>query len=151
MIRAHRGPARAAAARAARAAGDLRLRRPERPIALVAPALNLSRADVHGVLTFYRTSAPRPPGAVATVQVCRGEACQAVGGHAPRRATRAPRSASASARRRPTASVTLDEVFCLGNCALGPPSRSTAGSRPGRRRRRSTPAVATAPVTGDRT
>ena len=89
-----------------------------RAVALVASELNLSRADVHGVLTFYSDLRTSPPGKVR-VQVCRGEACQSVGGHA--LAEHAANSlglafgATASDQ-----SVTLDEVFCLGNCALGP-------------------------------
>lgn len=89
-----------------------------RAVPLVAKALNLSRADVHGVLTFYRDLRSTPPGKVR-VQVCRGEACQAVGGH-----TLAEHATSSLGvdfgRTADDESVTLDEVFCLGNCALGP-------------------------------
>src|SRR5450759_1653114 len=48
-----------------------------RAVPLVAKALNLSRADVYGVLTFYPDLRSTPPGNVR-VQVCRGEACQSV-------------------------------------------------------------------------
>jgi formate dehydrogenase subunit gamma len=89
-----------------------------RAVPLVARALNLSRADVHGVLTFYADLRSTPPGRVR-VQVCRGEACQSVGGHA------LARHATSSlgldfGQTAPDGSLTLDEVFCLGNCALGP-------------------------------
>jgi len=77
-----------------------------RAVPLVAKALNVSRADVHGVVTFYADLRSTPPGRIR-VQVCRGEACQAVGGHA-------------FGETAADGSVTLDETFCLGNCALGP-------------------------------
>jgi formate dehydrogenase subunit gamma len=89
-----------------------------RAVPLVAKALNLSRADVHGVLTFYPDLRSTPPGKVR-VQVCRGEACQAVGGHA--LAEHATSSLGVDfGGTVADGSVTLDEVFCLGNCALGP-------------------------------
>lgn len=87
-------------------------------IALVADALNVSRADVYGVFTFYSDFRSMPPGEVR-IQVCRGEACQSVGG----RALAAHATSSLGVDFGATAtdgSVTLDEVFCLGNCALGP-------------------------------
>lgn len=90
-------------------------------VALVANELNLSRADVHGVLTFYADLRSSPPGEMR-VQVCRGEACQSVGGH-----TLAEHAVSSLgvgfAETAGDGSVTLDEVFCLGNCALGPTVR----------------------------
>jgi formate dehydrogenase subunit gamma len=89
-----------------------------RAVPLVAKALNLSRADVHGVLTFYSDLRSTPPGRVR-VQVCRGEACQSVGGHA--LAEHATSSLGLDfGQTAADGSVTLDEVFCLGNCALGP-------------------------------
>jgi formate dehydrogenase subunit gamma len=87
-------------------------------IQLVAKALNVSRADVHGVVTFYSDLRTTAPGA-RTVAVCRGEACQSVGG----------RELEAHAQERlgvgfgettADGSVTLDQVFCLGLCALSP-------------------------------
>jgi formate dehydrogenase subunit gamma len=89
-----------------------------RAVPLVAKVLNLSRADVYGVLTFYSDLRSTPPGTLR-VQVCRGEACQAVGG----RALAAHATSSLGAAFGETSadgSVTLDDVFCLGNCALGP-------------------------------
>lgn len=87
-------------------------------VAHVARELNLSRADVHGVVTFYSDLRSSPPGEVR-VQVCRGEACQSVGGHA--LAEHAARSLDLGfGETAADGSVTLDEVFCLGNCALGP-------------------------------
>ena len=93
----------------------------QRAVALVALELNLSRADVHGVLTFYSDFRTSPPGEVR-VQVCRGEACQAMGGHA--LAEHAVASLNLGfGETAVDGSVTLDEVFCLGNCALGPTVR----------------------------
>ena len=89
-----------------------------RAVPLVAKALNLSRADVYGVLTFYPDLRSTLPGTVR-VQVCRGEACQSVGGHA--LAVHATSSLGVDfGQTTADGSVTLDEVFCLGNCALGP-------------------------------
>ncbi|KPL51351.1 hypothetical protein ABB55_03185 [Prosthecomicrobium hirschii] len=85
---------------------------------LIADALNLSRAEVHGVVSFYHDFRSEPAGRTQ-VKICRGEACQAVG----------CRELVATAERRhgltlgetsPAGDLTLEEVFCLGNCALGP-------------------------------
>jgi formate dehydrogenase subunit gamma len=87
-------------------------------VAVVADALNLAVAEVHGVVTFYRDFRRAPAGR-STVRVCRAEACQAVGadelaGHAEARLGVGFGDTTADG------AVTLDEVFCLGNCALGP-------------------------------
>ncbi|HEY8216312.1 MAG TPA: formate dehydrogenase subunit gamma [Acidimicrobiia bacterium] len=89
-----------------------------RAVAVVADVLNLSRAEVHGVVTFYRDFRREPPGR-HVVKVCRAEACQAVGADglvAGARAVFGVDVGGTSADGR----VSLDEVFCLGNCALGP-------------------------------
>jgi formate dehydrogenase subunit gamma len=78
-----------------------------RAVPLVAEVLNLSRADVYGVVTFYKDFRTTPPPEVE-VRVCRAEACQARGAHELAEYARA-RLGDA-----------YDEVFCLGNCALGP-------------------------------
>lgn len=77
----------------------------------VADVLNLSIADVHGVVSFYKDfrTAPAP---AHTVHLCRAEACQAVG------AEQLYSDAVGRFGRRDD--VEVDEVFCLGNCALGP-------------------------------
>ncbi len=80
-------------------------------IPVLADVLNLSRADVHGVLTFYHDFRRTPPPA-HRVQICRGEACQAVGAEALYAATRARFDGATD--------VEVSEIFCLGNCALGP-------------------------------
>ncbi len=90
---------------------------PEEAIPVLADEFNLSRADVHGVVTFYHDFRREPAGR-STVRICRAEACQALGADAlvgyAREAGLAPGETS------PDGSVTLEQVFCLGNCALGP-------------------------------
>lgn len=87
-------------------------------VPVVAAELNLSRADVHGVMTFYRDFRSEPGGAT-TVRVCRAEACQAVG--AERLVAHAEQVFGIKVgQTTPDGSVTLGQTFCLGNCALGP-------------------------------
>ena len=76
----------------------------------IADVLNLSVAEVHGVVSFYHDFRTTPPAAHA-VALCRGEACQSVGAEALYAATRS-RSLGEG--------VEVSAVFCLGNCALGP-------------------------------
>lgn len=90
----------------------------DRAIPLIAEVLNLSRADVHGVVGFYHDFRRAPAGR-HVVKVCRGEACQSMG--AERVVERLERElgvdlggTTADGR------VTIEEVFCLGNCALSP-------------------------------
>jgi len=78
----------------------------------VADVLNLSVAEVHGVVSFYHDFRTEPS-AAHTVALCRGEACQSVGAQALFDDTRARAD-------RLAAGVEVAEVFCLGNCALGP-------------------------------
>ncbi len=87
-------------------------------VPLVATELNLSRADVHGVVTFYRDFRSEPPGRV-TVKVCRAEACQSMG--AERLLARLEQTLGMKVGSTgDDGALTLDQVFCLGNCALGP-------------------------------
>ena len=81
-------------------------------IETVADVLNRSVAEVHGVVSFYHDfrTEPRPAHAIA---LCRGEACQSVGAEALYDDTRT-RVANLGP------DVEVAEVFCLGNCALGP-------------------------------
>jgi formate dehydrogenase subunit gamma len=78
----------------------------------VADVLNLSVAEVHGVVSFYHDFRTTPR-AGHQVALCRGEACQSVGAEALYASTVARSSALG-------ADVEVAEVFCLGNCALGP-------------------------------
>lgn len=84
----------------------------------LAHELNMSRADVHGVITFY-TDFRSEPGGAATVRICRAEACQSVG--AEKLVSDAEQVFGVkTGQTTPDGSVTLQQVFCLGNCALGP-------------------------------
>ena len=83
---------------------------PDAAAPLIAAALNLSRADVHGVLTFYSDFRRTPP-ARHIVKLCRAEACQARGA---RELESHARNTAASR------AITLEPVYCLGNCATGP-------------------------------
>ena len=83
---------------------------PEEAVPLIAKELNLSRAEVHGVITYYHHFRQTPPGKHA-VQVCCAEACQANGSEA---------LAAHAAKRLQDADVTLEPVYCLGLCSIGP-------------------------------
>ncbi|MEJ3654375.1 formate dehydrogenase subunit gamma [Actinomycetes bacterium KLBMP 9759] len=87
-------------------------------VPVLADALNLSIAEVHGVVTFYRDFRSTPPGRT-TVRICRAEACQSVGADALVEHAKA-RLGVGFGETTVDGAVTLDEVFCLGNCALGP-------------------------------
>src|SRR5208283_1548723 len=89
-----------------------------RAIDLVAGELNLSKADVYGVVTFYRDFRTEPPGA-SVVYVCRGEACQSMGAERLARHARELLGIDFGATTS-DGGVTLEQVFCLGNCALSP-------------------------------
>lgn len=91
---------------------------PDEAIPLVAGALNLSRAEVVGVLHFYRDFRTTPGGR-HTMQVCRAEACQSVGADA-LAAHVETRLGVPMGETTEDGAVTLRAVYCLGNCALGP-------------------------------
>jgi formate dehydrogenase subunit gamma len=91
---------------------------PPEAIPVLAEELNLSRADVHGVVSFYHDFRSAPAGRT-TVRICRGEACQAVG--AERLVGHVQETCGMSlGETSPDGSLTVEQVFCLGNCALGP-------------------------------
>lgn len=85
---------------------------------LVASALNLSRAEVHGIVTFYHEFRRTPPGR-HLLRICRAEACQAVGGEAVAETARQTLGVEWHGTSVDGA-VTLEPVFCLGLCASGP-------------------------------
>jgi formate dehydrogenase subunit gamma len=91
---------------------------PPDAIGRVASALNLSRAEVHGVVTFYHDFRSAPPGR-HVLKLCRAEACQALGSEA----LAAQLERRLGCRFKETSSdgvVTLEPVYCLGNCAAAP-------------------------------
>ncbi len=91
---------------------------PEQAVPMVAHALNLSRAEVHGVVTFYHDYHRTRPGA-HVLKLCQAEACQSNGcrelaGHVRDRLGIELGATTADGR------VTLEAVYCLGLCAVGP-------------------------------
>ena len=91
---------------------------PEGATQLLANALNLSRAEVHGVISFYHDFHREPPGS-HIVRVCRAEACQAVGCESLAKHAETSLGAGFGKTQR-NRKTTLEAVYCLGNCALGP-------------------------------
>jgi formate dehydrogenase subunit gamma len=85
---------------------------------MIAEALNISRAEVHGVFTFYHDFRGEPAGR-HILKLCRAEACQAVGGDA--LAARAQtRLGIAFGGTTADGRVTLEPVYCLGLCSVSP-------------------------------
>ena len=91
---------------------------PSAAVPTIADALNLSRAEVHGVITFYHYFRDSPPGR-HTIHLCRAEACQSMNS----------RALESHARHRlgiglhettPDGRFSLEPVYCLGNCACSP-------------------------------
>ena len=91
---------------------------PEQAVPAIANALNLSRAEVHGVLSFYHDFRAQPAGR-HVLKLCRAEACQAMGAHALAQAVRAWLGVDWNGTTADGA-VTLEPVYCLGNCACAP-------------------------------
>lgn len=94
---------------------------PESAVPVIAEELNLSGAEVHGVLGFYSHFRREPPGR-HIVQICRAESCQAVGARALEAEARALLGIGFH---QTTADrcITLEPVYCLGNCACSPAIR----------------------------
>jgi len=91
---------------------------PDAAVPMIAEALNIGRAEVHGVMSFYHDFRQVPAGR-HVVKICRAEACQAVGGVALADAALAKlgtewHGTSANG------AVTVEPVYCLGLCANGP-------------------------------
>ena len=91
---------------------------PDSALPIVAKALNISRAEVYGIVTFYHDYRREPAGR-HVVKLCRAEACQSMGG----------REVAEQMRKRlgvdfgetsPDGRVTLEAVYCLGLCACAP-------------------------------
>ena len=84
---------------------------------LIAEALNLSRAEVHGAITFYHDFRSKPAGR-RVIKLCRAEACQANGCEDLVAKLRARHGLDADSQ--DDERLTIETVYCLGNCALGP-------------------------------
>jgi formate dehydrogenase subunit gamma len=98
---------------------------PDGAVTVVADVLNLSIAEVHGVQSFYADFRTSPPADV-TVAICRGEACQAVGAEALVEHATSTLGCGLG-EQTPDGTVGLEQIFCFGNCALGP--TATIGGR----------------------
>jgi formate dehydrogenase subunit gamma len=91
---------------------------PQDAVPIIASEMNLTRAEVHGVVTFYHDFRSSPPGR-CVIRICQAESCQAAGSEA----------LTAFARKRlgiefhqttGDGACSLEPVYCLGNCALSP-------------------------------
>ena len=91
---------------------------PDEAVGPIAQALSLSRAEVHGVITYYHFFRREPAGR-HVVQICRAEACQACGGEALQALAERVLGCGGHATRADGA-VTLEPVYCLGLCASSP-------------------------------
>ena len=94
---------------------------PPDAVPMIASALNLSRAEVHGVMTFYHDFRSTPAGE-HVVHLCRAEACQAAGARELERHAR-ERLGVGFGETTADGLVTLEPVYCLGNCACSPSIR----------------------------
>ncbi len=89
---------------------------PEEAVRLLAEKLNLSRADVHGVVSYYHDFRTEPPGK-HVVRICQAEACQSMGS---RKLTEHASNSLGVGLHGTKNDVTLEPVYCLGNCACSP-------------------------------
>lgn len=91
---------------------------PADAVPLIAEELNISRAEVHGVVTFYHYFRHDAPGR-HTLQICRAESCQAMGAEALADHVRCSLGVDFK-QTTADGAVTLEPVYCLGNCACSP-------------------------------
>lgn len=91
---------------------------PPGAVPVIADELNLSRAEVHGVITFYHYFRDTPPGR-HTIQLCRAESCQAMNSAALEAHAKAQLGIDFH-ETTPDGTISLEPVYCLGNCACSP-------------------------------
>jgi formate dehydrogenase subunit gamma len=91
---------------------------PRESVPIIAHALNLSRAEVHGVVTFYHDFRHEPPGR-NVIRLCRAESCQAMGAVALAEHVRG-RLGVGFGETTSDGDFTLEAVYCLGNCGCSP-------------------------------
>jgi formate dehydrogenase subunit gamma len=91
---------------------------PEAIYSKISKALNLSVAEVHGVVTFYHYFRTHPAGK-HVLQVCRAESCQAMGSEALEQHIKTTLGVDYH-QTTADGSITLEAVYCLGNCACSP-------------------------------
>lgn len=91
---------------------------PSDTVPMISEELNLSRAEVHGVITYYHHFRQQPAG-THLVQICRAEACQARGADALVAHAKSALGCDFH-QTAPDGEVTLEPAYCLGHCAVGP-------------------------------
>jgi formate dehydrogenase subunit gamma len=91
---------------------------PAAAVPIIAGALNLSRAEVHGVISFYHYFREAPPGR-HVIHLCRAEACQSMGARALEAHVRQALGIEFH-EATPSGQFSLEPVYCLGNCACSP-------------------------------
>lgn len=91
---------------------------PDDSISTIAKELNLSKADVHGVISFYHHFRFTPPGR-HIVRICRAEACQSIGSNA-LIAHAMTQLGIGFHETTENNAITLEPIYCLGNCACSP-------------------------------
>lgn len=91
---------------------------PEEVVPVIAKALNLSRAEVHGVISFYHYFRETPPGK-QTIHLCRAESCQAMGGKALEGHAKQKLGIDFHETTK-DGTFSLEPVYCLGLCACSP-------------------------------
>ncbi|MCF3639407.1 formate dehydrogenase subunit gamma [Rhizobium sp. TRM95111] len=91
---------------------------PQESLPVIARELNLSRAEVHGVVTFYHDYRDHPTGR-HVLKLCRAEACQSMGGDALAERVKSLLSIEFH-QTTPDGAVTLEPVYCLGLCSCAP-------------------------------
>ncbi|PCJ19259.1 MAG: formate dehydrogenase subunit gamma [SAR86 cluster bacterium] len=94
---------------------------PSSAVQVIADGLNLSRADVHGVISFYHYFRSSPPGR-HILQICRAESCQAMGSRKLEAHARQSLQVDFNQTTK-DGEITLLPVYCLGNCACSPSVR----------------------------
>lgn len=92
---------------------------PQEAVPLIASALNITRAEVHGVISFYHDFRDAPVGGRHVVKICRAEACQSMGANALSDAVLKKLGLEWGGSTA-NGAVTIEPVYCLGLCACGP-------------------------------
>lgn len=94
---------------------------PESSVPILSKALNLSRAEVHGVISYYHSFTDKPRGKTV-VEICRAESCQAMGGIEIESHIKQTLGVDYD-QTTDDGKFTLEAVYCLGNCACSPSMR----------------------------
>jgi formate dehydrogenase subunit gamma len=95
---------------------------PRAALPVIAAALNLSRAEVHGVVSYYHDFRERPSGR-SVVQICRAESCQAMGAEALLKHARRTLACTEAEPTSADGAWTVEPAYCLGLCASSPALR----------------------------